>query len=69
MAAWPNADTEIKALAEMVRTKRYPLSLRETAKIIGVSYTTITRLEHGQAPSFASFIYIARWLGIDVGLT
>jgi ribosome-binding protein aMBF1 (putative translation factor) len=62
-----SAPEEVAVLGEVIRQKRavYGLSLREAAKLAGVNSSVLTRVEHGKQPSFANFMRIARWLGIE----
>ena len=45
-----------------VRTAR-GLSLREVSRATGVSFSTITRIEHGEDCNLSSAIAVIEWLG------
>ena len=52
------------ALGELVRERRGTQSLRQTADEVGVSFSTLTRVEAGAQPDLTSFAKICAWLGI-----
>lgn len=52
------------ALRELVRERRGSLSLRQTAEEVGVSFSTLTRVEAGAQPDLTSFTKICAWLGV-----
>lgn len=58
---------ETEALCELVRQERerLGLGLREAARISGVDFGTLARVERGRPPSFDNFVLIARWLKLD----
>lgn len=58
---------QAEILGELVRHEREVrgLSLREAAQQCGVSFSTLSRTEHHQAPTFENFVLIARWLKLD----
>lgn len=63
------APTEVEsldtsALAELVRERRGTQSLRQTAEEVGVSFSTLTRVEGGAQPDLTSFTKICAWLGV-----
>ena len=53
---------DIERLSELVRSKRGNRGLREMAAIIGVSPSTIMRVEKGTVPDVATFLAICDWL-------
>jgi transcriptional regulator with XRE-family HTH domain len=54
-------------LEQALRIKRGGKSLREIAKLIGISTATLSRIERGKEPSLLNFIKICKWLEIDPG--
>lgn len=52
------------ALGELVRERRGAQSLRKTAEEVGVSFSTLTRVEAGAQPDLTSFTKICAWLGV-----
>jgi transcriptional regulator with XRE-family HTH domain len=55
---------DLKALGEMVHERRGTLSLRQTAEEVGVSFSTLARVEGGAQPDLTSFTKICAWLGV-----
>ena len=55
---------DTSGLKEMVRERRGSLSLRQTAEEVGVSFSTLTRVEAGAQPDLTSFTKICAWLGV-----
>ena len=53
---------DIERLSELVRSKRGNRGLREMAAIIGVSPSTILRVEKGTVPDVATFLAICDWI-------
>lgn len=53
---------DIERLSELVRSERGNRGLREIAAIIGVSPSTILRVEKGTVPDVATFLAICDWL-------
>jgi transcriptional regulator with XRE-family HTH domain len=56
-------DTE--KLAALLRAKRGRQGLRETAGAIGVSPSTLSRVEQGKAPDVDTLAKLCFWLGIS----
>lgn len=54
---------DLKALGELVRQRRGTLSLRQAAEDVGISFSTLTRVEGGSQPDLTSFVKICAWLG------
>lgn len=48
----------------MAREKRR-IGVREFAKDIGVSASTVSRLENGKMPDVDTFFRVCKWMGID----
>lgn len=55
-------------LAEIIKAKRQAdnLSLREVAKITGISTSTLSRLERGIAPDLEVWFALREWLGVSL---
>lgn len=60
------ADSSTLALlGEMVARKRGKVGIRATAREIGLSPATLSRVENGQLPDLANFTKLCRWLELD----
>jgi transcriptional regulator with XRE-family HTH domain len=57
----------IPALGAMVRAKRGHRSLRAVADRIGVSVSTISRVEQGKEPDLTTFFRLCDWLDVSPG--
>ncbi|MEL7418087.1 MAG: helix-turn-helix transcriptional regulator [Cyanobacteria bacterium J06555_3] len=55
---------DVKRFAELVRFHRGDRSLREIAKITGISASTIGRVEKEQTPDMDTFFALCDWLNI-----
>lgn len=55
---------DVKRLAELVRFHRGDRSLREIAKITGISASTIGRVEKEQTPDMDTFVVLCDWLEV-----
>ncbi|MDE2782442.1 MAG: helix-turn-helix transcriptional regulator [Gemmatimonadota bacterium] len=55
----------LKTLGRLVGEKRGKVGIRATAREIGLSPATLSRVENGQMPDLANFTKICRWLEID----
>ena len=53
---------DMQRLSDLVRSKRGNCGLRETATIVGVSLSTILRVERGTVPDVATFLAICDWI-------
>lgn len=42
------------------------IDLREAASIIGISASTLSRLENKKLPDIYSYYYCCKWLGVDM---
>ena len=51
-------------LAEMIKSKRRNCGLRETAKEIGTSSPTLSRIENGNLPDIDTYMKICKWLDV-----
>lgn len=56
---------DIAALAERIQQRRAGKGVRETAKEVGVSPATLSRVENGKVPDLDTFSKICAWLGDD----
>ena len=54
-----------RKLSELVKTKRGNTGLRTTAKVIGISSSTLSRIERGHMSSIESLHRILQWLDLD----
>ncbi|MBE2290038.1 MAG: helix-turn-helix transcriptional regulator [Chitinophagaceae bacterium] len=52
-------------LSEMIKSKRGKRGLREVAKEIGVSLSTLSRVENGNLPDIDSYMKICTWLEVS----
>jgi transcriptional regulator with XRE-family HTH domain len=60
-----------ESLKKDLRLKRlieFELSMDSCAKQIGISKSTLSRVENGSLPDLITFFKIVRWLGSDVRL-
>jgi transcriptional regulator with XRE-family HTH domain len=57
----------IQALGRRLVEKRGEKGVRETAKEIGISSATLSRVERGHLPDLETFKKICKWLGVDPG--
>lgn len=56
---------DVSGLGDLVRQRRGPMSIRQTAEEIGVSFSTLSRVENGAQPDLTSFTRICAWLGVS----
>lgn len=56
---------DIDALAERIQQRRAGRGIRETAKEVGISPATLSRVENGKVPDLDTFSKICAWLGDD----
>ena len=61
------AKLTLQTLGRKLAERRGAVGIRETAKIIGVSPATLSRVERGHMPDLETFSKVCRWLGIDPG--
>lgn len=57
----------IENLASQLQGKRGSTGVRKTAKDIGISPATLSRVENGNMPDLETFSKICKWLQIDPG--
>lgn len=55
------------ALARALRAKRGTRGLRSVSRDVGLSPSTLSRLENGSVPDLAAFEAVCRWLGCPLG--
>ena len=55
----------LESLGRLIAKKRGSTGIRATAKEIGVSPSTLSRVEHGHLPDLENYRKICTWLGID----
>ncbi len=56
---------DLSRLAELLRERRGSLSIRQASQEIGVSFSTLSRVEAGAHPDLATFTRLCAWLGIS----
>ncbi|GAA1000253.1 helix-turn-helix domain-containing protein [Subtercola frigoramans] len=56
---------DLAQLGTILRERRGTLSLRQAAAEVGVSFSTLTRVEAGAQPDLTSFTLICGWLGVS----
>lgn len=49
----------------MVKRKRGDIGLRKAAQQIGITHTTLSRIESGKIPDLKTFGLLCRWLEVD----
>lgn len=54
---------EIKELAKLLATKRGNMGVRAAAREIGISPSTLSRVENGHVPDIATLDKICDWVG------
>lgn len=57
----------LETLGRLVIEKRGGNGLRETAKLIGISPATLSRIERGHLPDLETFSKVCHWLEVDPG--
>ncbi|MHB8562404.1 MAG: helix-turn-helix domain-containing protein [Acidiferrobacteraceae bacterium] len=57
----------LQTLGRKLSEKRGERGVRETAREIGISHATLSRVERGYLPDLDTFSKICRWLDIDPG--
>jgi len=58
---------DLEALSKKIVEKRGSRGVRETAKEIGISHATLSRVERGYLPDLETFGKICQWLNVDPG--
>jgi transcriptional regulator with XRE-family HTH domain len=59
------AKLTLQTLGRKLAEKRGAVGIRETARSIGVSPATLSRVERGHMPDLETFGKICRWLNVD----
>jgi transcriptional regulator with XRE-family HTH domain len=54
---------DIAALAERIAAKRKNVGVRATARDVGISPATLSRIENGHIPDLETFEKLCQWLG------
>jgi transcriptional regulator with XRE-family HTH domain len=60
-----HTNPDIDAMAERIQQRRAGRGIRETAKEVGISPATLSRVENGKVPDLDTFSKICAWLGDD----
>lgn len=55
----------MQELSLMVRKKRGEVGLRKAADEIGITHTTLSRIESGKVPDLKTFSLVCKWLGVE----
>ena len=63
-----SAGHSLSQLGPLIAEKRGTVGLRATAREIGVSPATLSRVENGKMPDVENFRRICRWLEVDPAL-
>lgn len=61
------AKIALHTLGHLIEEKRGGLGIRATAKKIGISPATLSRVQNGKMPDLETFRKICNWLEIDPG--
>lgn len=61
------AKITLQTLGRKLLTHRGDKGIRDTAKEIGISPATLSRVERGHLPDIETFGKICRWLNVDPG--
>ncbi len=59
------AKLTLAQIGETLRKRRGEKGIRETARVIGISPATLSRVERGNVPDLTTFGKICKWLKID----
>jgi transcriptional regulator with XRE-family HTH domain len=59
------AKITLQTLGRKIIDKRGEKGIRETAKTVGISHGTLSRLERGHLPDLETFAKVCKWLRID----
>jgi len=59
------AKITLQTLGRKIMEKRGEKGIRETAKAIGISHGTLSRLERGHLPDLETFAKVCKWLRIE----
>jgi transcriptional regulator with XRE-family HTH domain len=58
----------MELLAQEIEERRAGKGIRETAKLVGISPATLSRVENKKIPDLETFTKICKWLGKDPAL-
>ena len=61
------AKLTLQTLGRKLAEQRGTVGIRETARLVGVSPATLSRVERGHMPDLETFGKICRWLNLDAG--
>ena len=61
----PNTESLAERRSRLVAEKRGKVGIRATARQIGLSPATLSRVENGRLPDLDNFTRICRWLEVD----
>ena len=61
------ADNGTTVLGWMLRQRRGIVDPQSTAAEIGLSASTLSRIERGETPTVDNLVAVCDWLGLDVG--
>lgn len=56
----------IDTLSKMIKSKRGDRGLREVAKEIGISLSTLSRVENENLPDIDSYLKLCKWLEVSI---
>lgn len=59
------SEIDTRKLSEMIRSKRGDRGLRDIAKEIDVSSSTLSRVEQGNLPDIETYVKLCRWLEVS----
>jgi transcriptional regulator with XRE-family HTH domain len=60
--------TSLENLGRLVREKRGQRGVRAVAAEIGISHSTLSRVEQGHLPDLENYQKICTWLGLEVAV-
>jgi len=61
------ATVSLRNIGLAIKAKRGDYAIRETAKEIGISSATLSRIENGKLPDLETFSKLCQWLKVDGG--
>jgi transcriptional regulator with XRE-family HTH domain len=59
------SEIDTRKLSDMIRSKRGERGLRDIAKEIDVSSSTLSRIEQGNLPDIETYVKLCRWLEVS----
>lgn len=60
-----NSSLDTKKFSEMIKSKRGSTGLRSLAKEIGISASTLSRIEQGNLPDIDTYLKLCTWLEVS----